>query len=243
MNDNEAKFLLRAFRPDGRDARDPLFVEALSQAANNPPLRAWLEREQAFDRAVAGKLRDLQPPSGLREAILIGGRASLRRRAWWKNPVWLALAASVAFALTVASRLLRSGPSAHDFAEFAIHELATARNQHGGQKSEHTKLEFRLAGTALPLPGNARVDPEELRRAGCHAVAFAGHEVFEICFVRDGKMFHLYAASSKYFSGGDAIAQSQMMTKGRFTATAWKEAGFTYALVTDEGDAALRKLI
>ena len=243
MNDNEAKFLLRAFRPDGRDARDPLFAEALSQAAKNPPLRAWLEREQAFDRAVAAKLRNVQTPSGLREAILIGGRASLRRRAWWKNPVWLALAASVAFGLTVASRLLRSGPSAHDFAEFAIHELATARDQHGSKNPEHSKLEFRLAGTALPLPGNTRLDPEELRRAGCHAVAFAGHEVFEICFVRDGKLFHLYAASAKYLSGGAVIAQSQVMTKGRFTATVWKDTGFAYALVTDEGAEALRKVI
>jgi len=243
MNDNEAKFLFRAYRPDGSDARDPIFAAALEQAKKNPALRTWLDREVAFDRSVAAKLREIQPSAGLREAILAGGRASRRRRVWWQNPAWLALAASVVIALTVALTVRHAGPSAHNFAEFALNELATAGNQHGAASPENAKLQARLSTAALPLPGNVRLDPEELRRAGCHTVNFAGHEVFEICFAREGKMLHLYAARADDLAAGAAIARTELMTKGRFAATAWKDARFAYALVTADGTETLRRLI
>lgn len=243
MNDNEARFLLRAFRPDGSDALDPRFAEALAQAEKSPALQSWLKREKSFDHAVANKLREMQPPAGLRDAILAGGRVSQQPRVGRSNFVWLAIAASVAVAFTLALKLHHTGPTAHDFAEFALTELATAGNQHGGRGPEHATLQAGLANSTLPLPGNTRLDPSELRRAGCHTVAFAGHEVFEICFLRDGKMYHLYAASTKDFAAGAANAHTLVMTKGRFAATAWKDHQFTYALVTDAGPEALRKLI
>lgn len=243
MNDNEAKFLLRAFRPDGSDAQDPRFADALAHTEKSPALRAWLKREKAFDLAVAGKLREVQPPAVLRDAISAGGRVSQRSRLRWKNFGWLALAASVALTLTVTLRLQHTGSSARDFAEFALTELATASDQHHGGGPEHATLQARLTHSTLPLPGNARLDPAELRRVGCHTVAFAGHEVFEICFARDGKMFHLYAARTKDFAAGTVTANALVMSKGRFAATAWKDSEFTYALVTDAGTEALRRLI
>ena len=75
MNNEQAKFVLGARRPGERDAGDPVFAEALKQAAGDPRLRAWHEREQAFDVALADRLRTAQPPAGLREAILAGARA------------------------------------------------------------------------------------------------------------------------------------------------------------------------
>ncbi|MBC8040705.1 MAG: hypothetical protein H7Y06_09195, partial [Opitutaceae bacterium] len=72
MNTNEAKFILRARRPDGRDDADPRFQEALEQARRDPALAAWMAREQAFDEAVAARLRAVEPPAGLRDAILAG---------------------------------------------------------------------------------------------------------------------------------------------------------------------------
>lgn len=244
MNDNEAKFLLRAFRPDGSDVQDPAFAGALAQTEKNPALREWLESEKAFDRTIATKLREVQPPPGLRDAILAGGRASQRHRAWWKNPGWLALAASVAIILTVSLRLSHSGPSAHDFAEFAIHELATTHNSSKhDQPAEFRNVQARFTNTALPLPNNTRLDASELHRLGCRTVSFSGHEVFEICFERDGQWFHLYATPAKAFAPGAAVARSLVMTKGNFTATAWKDAQFVYALVTDEGAEALRRLL
>ena len=72
MNNNEAKFILSAYRPGGRDAGDPGMATALAQAKSDPVLGAWFARERAHDAAVAWKLRAVVPPVGLRG----------RRRQW-----------------------------------------------------------------------------------------------------------------------------------------------------------------
>lgn len=71
MNNHEAKFILGAYRHDGRDAGDAVFSEPLTLAARDPALRQWLENQQKIDGAIAGKLQAIAPPAGLREAILV----------------------------------------------------------------------------------------------------------------------------------------------------------------------------
>ncbi|MGH7997549.1 MAG: hypothetical protein ACREFX_14475, partial [Opitutaceae bacterium] len=96
MNNDEAKFILGGYRPGGRDAGDAAFAEALDQARRDPSLAAWLERSQAFDRAISERLKTVAPPADLRQAILAGGRlsrGSRPRRRSRSLPVWLALAA------------------------------------------------------------------------------------------------------------------------------------------------------
>ena len=96
MNNQQAKFILGAYRPDGRDATDAAFAEALAQTERDPELRQWLERQRAFDTAVVGRLRAVAPPVELKQAILAGVRASRPRAAWWLAPRWLAAAAAMA---------------------------------------------------------------------------------------------------------------------------------------------------
>ena len=59
MNNTEAKFILNAYRPNGRDAGDATFRAALDQAKSDPALGAWFAREQAHGIAVAAKLREI----------------------------------------------------------------------------------------------------------------------------------------------------------------------------------------
>src|SRR5437868_8004817 len=96
MTNQEAKFILEAYRANGNDADQALFSEALRQARNDPALMAWFERARAHDAAIAGKLRQVAPPPGLREAILAGAKASATRRSpWMKSLPWLAMAAGI----------------------------------------------------------------------------------------------------------------------------------------------------
>jgi hypothetical protein len=41
MTNESAKFLLSAYRPNGTDAHDPVFKEALEQAPCDPELATW----------------------------------------------------------------------------------------------------------------------------------------------------------------------------------------------------------
>src|SRR5437879_363453 len=99
MTNTEAKFILAAYRANGGDAGDAAMADAVQQAKNDPLLRAWFQRAQGHDAAVAAKLREISPPAGLREAILAGGRASTgirqARRPAWLRPTWLAAAAAI----------------------------------------------------------------------------------------------------------------------------------------------------
>ncbi len=77
MDKNRARFLLSCFRPDGADADDPAFAEALRLAAADRELGEWLARERAYDAAFAAALASVAIPDDLRDAILAclaGGR-------------------------------------------------------------------------------------------------------------------------------------------------------------------------
>lgn len=245
MNHHEAKFILRARRPNGQDGKDPVFADAMAKAENDPLLKSWVENEAAFDRAMMAKLGEIPAPAGLKEAILAGARASQqRRRSWWKNPAWIGVAAAIAFVALVAARFGPSRPSVKDFSEYALHELATAHDNHNGHRPDMAAVQGRLTNSTLPLPGHVKLNADELSRNGCRVVSFAGRQVFEICFQRDGYWYHLYASRVDNFSAsGVTDAKTLVKTEGHFTSTAWKDDQFAYALVTYDGADALRRVI
>lgn len=72
MDKEQARFVLRSFRPDGADAGDPDFAEALMLAMENRELGEWLAHERAFDAAFAKALGSVDLPENLREDILAG---------------------------------------------------------------------------------------------------------------------------------------------------------------------------
>lgn len=70
MDKEKAKFLLASFRPDGADAGDEDFADALKLAAEDRELGEWLASERAHDAEIAAALSMIQPPSSLKERIL-----------------------------------------------------------------------------------------------------------------------------------------------------------------------------
>ena len=72
MDKEEARFILRCFRPDGSDAANPEFSEALQMAAADRELGEWLAKERAQDAEFASMLGTLPLPDDLREEIMAG---------------------------------------------------------------------------------------------------------------------------------------------------------------------------
>lgn len=70
MDKEQARFILRSFRPDGADAADPDFADALKLAMENRELGEWLASERAFDAAFANALEAVNLPERLREDIM-----------------------------------------------------------------------------------------------------------------------------------------------------------------------------
>ena len=63
MDNQEAKFILSAYRPGGQDASDPRFAEALEQARRDPVLERWFSESIAFDAAMTEKLGAIAVPN------------------------------------------------------------------------------------------------------------------------------------------------------------------------------------
>lgn len=240
MKKDEAKFILRAYRPHGVDARDPLFADPLAAARNDPELSAWLASEEAFDATLARKLQEVTPPAGLEEAIIAGVRASQPAAAPLRKiaPMWFGLAMAAGIALVVMATFQSSRTrslGANSLAALAINDLATAHDQHQGNPPHLAPVLAQLTATSLPLPAHLRINLDELARDRCRTVNLGGWQAYEICFKRDGVWFHLYAGRADAFKGHLPEANAaglQVLSQGGFSAVAWRTGDVAYALVS-----------
>ncbi len=69
MDKEHAKFILQSYRPDGADASNPDFTEALQLVAEDRDLALWLAQERAHDAMFAEALMTVDIPDGLRDEI------------------------------------------------------------------------------------------------------------------------------------------------------------------------------
>lgn len=239
MNNDEAKFRLRAYRPEGQDAGDPTMSDALRQAERDPALRAWLAREQAFDAAVTSRMRTIEPPSGLREAILAGARMAPRRAVWFRS-AWLAVAAAIAvtFTLSAVWWQRRGVEPLAAFTQFAIDDLR--HGQHGGHGEAEGELQMVLANPATHLAGFVPIDFTRLAATGCRKLHFSGRDVLEICFQRAGAEFHFYILPR----GDLPVADKQyLLEDSGVGAVAWNDARYVYAIIGKTSPETIRRLL
>ena len=243
MDNEEAKFILRAYRPNGTDAGNAVFCAALEQVRKDPELARWFQREQGLDRAVAERVQATAVPASLRDAILAGANigSEKRRDARWRQPAWIAAAASVVLVLGLAFGWMKTGGREEwqQFGEFAADDLAKAEN-HEGHGVARTQLQVLLSQTTTRLAAGLPIEFEELRANGCRVVKFAGREALEVCFERDGKEFHLYAMRR---AEGGGTEEARFVEKSGAGAVVWSDAHFVYAVAGTGGEAALQALL
>jgi hypothetical protein len=241
MDNTEAKFILRAYRSNGADAADPAFAEALAQAAKDPALAKWLEDEQAFDRAITSKLQSAVPPLDLRNNILAGVKASQRLSRPWYGLRAVGLAASLMIGVGLAVLWPRMTVAAETEKIAAWVSQDTARSHPDFEGNAWPKplrdiiYQSREPIASMKLPFTM----EELRAAGCRCARFDEREIYEICFVRDGKVFHLYVISR----GKHLPKQPRVFQKNGAYAAVWADGRYGYALTSDGGEAALRSVL
>ena len=244
MTTEEAKFILGAFRPAGSDSGDTAFADALRMAGGDPVLGQWFARSRAHDSAVAGKLRQIAPPAGLREAILAGARVSKStgtKGVWIAWAAGLAAAAALAFVVSSMRTPVRPDIPAAALGGFAIGDMVNGR--HGGRGEPSGALIARLETKGARMPGAGEIDFERLRDTGCRTLSFAGRDVIEVCFAREGVMFHFYV-TRRDGAAGDAVARApSFVTEASGSAAVWSDSQFDYAVASTAGVEAIRKLL
>jgi hypothetical protein len=246
MNNQEAKLILQAYRLGGQDAADPQFQEALDQLERDPALAEWFALERAIEIRVQARIRNaVRPPAHLKAHLLAQGRI-VRPAAWWRQPVWLAAAASVVLLGVLATTWFKQ-PSGSEFAVFrrAMVQSALQVSDHVSFETHNlTKiqqwLKDRDLDTNFDLPSALRGNSAE----GCRVVDWRRQKVTLICYVFNGSdHLDLFVLDSTRF-GGFTPPQTPVFarTEGLMTAS-WTRGNKTYLLATSGGEAVLRKYL
>jgi hypothetical protein len=246
MNNDEAKFVLSAYRPSGGDAADPQMGQALEQAKRDPVLGAAFARQQGYDAAVAAKISAIAPPAGLREAILAGARASARPSRAMRNrrrPLWLGLAASVVILLGMAAWWRYApirGASLDDFALNYVHHGFVLQKR----SADVAALKAWLGDRNRPVPETLPTEFAALRALGCRTLTFQGQEISLVCFERNGHEFHVFVARRD--GAGDDLPPAtspRFIDRGQLAAASWADARQRYVVVSDAGMVGLKQVL
>ncbi|MDP3073191.1 MAG: hypothetical protein Q8N18_23055 [Opitutaceae bacterium] len=245
MNREEAQFILGACRPDGEDAQDPQYREALALAGRDPVLARWLAEERAFDRALSAKLRARAVPPDLAGQLLLA-RATVRRLPRWRQPVWLAMAAALALLLAVGALFLPRGGAGDEFAAFRTAMLAP-----GPEFGGHADVwGLDNAGYRTWLASH-RGDPNFVLPRGladkgisaCKVVAWRGRQVTMLCVKFGGQHVDLFVLDAEAIPGHALGAMPAMFAVGEVNAAAWLREGKLYLLAGTVPATELRALL
>ena len=204
LTNQSAKFALNAYRPNGADAQDPVFRDALEQAARDPELAAWFKEQRSFDSLIAGKLAEVQPPAALYSTILAGiaNRSPVRRFSF--RP-FLALAALLVLSGMILIPMYRESVSPSNSIEQYQRANLTMLSSAPAPKLDLVTADFLrtqnyLADMKAPRIPSLPRSLQDLPTAGCKTLRWKGLEFSLTCFcLPSGELLHVFVIDEKAF--------------------------------------------
>ena len=261
MNNDEAKFILRAYRPGGQDAADPQFAEALLQARLDPGLSRWLAEQTALDAALAAKLQSIRVPADLKASIL-AGRKIVPHLPWWQRAIqpWAAAAALAVTFGTIGFLAVHEPPEPKaDFARFT-QEITDYLGKGYGVLPRHAHLastDMSYFGSTSYRMNYRSPELEDIRRwlvangghgdftspgglkkpinLGCGVMDWRGKRITLIAFQTGRSLpqdkVHLVIINTADLPDPPALGQPQFDEREGWTTTAWSHGKLTYFLM------------
>jgi hypothetical protein len=202
ITNENARFILSAYRVSGVDAQDPAFQQALEQAARDPELGAWFATQRDFDLLVNERLAEVKPPSNLRSAILAGMKTAQPTKRFSPRILLAIAAVLVAAALILQPMVTPKRAPAGALAQFqqSVTTMLTAEpvpklDMVASRFAEiDDYLDQRHAPCATSLPPGLQNIPT----AGCKTFQWNGATVSLTCFrLPTGELLHLFVVKEK----------------------------------------------
>ncbi len=245
MNREEARFILHAYRPNGEDAHDPQFEEALALVRNDPELAHWFAREQALDAAIAGRIHSVSPPPDLTTQLLLA-RKVIRPKPWWRKPAWIAAAASVALLISAASVLWLRRNGETEFASFrgTMIEASLDMRKHidvmgldAGELKQWLIENRGHPGFVLP-PHLA-----DKGIMGCKVLDWHGRRVTLLCLKFGGKHVDVFVINESDLPRVSLSAAPVFASERGMTTATWRREGKIYFLAGNIPESDLKQLL
>jgi len=245
MNNEEAKFILQAYRPSGQDAQDPQFAEALAQVQKDPELAVWFAQEHALDKAIGAKLKQIPIPPDLHTSI-VAGKKVFQLQSRWNRRRFLALAASVSLISSLSAWWLNSNRSS-TFAGYrrSMTRMLTSDTINLQLSSENmASIKLWLAANKghpdLFLPDGMKGLPT----FGCRILDWHGKKVTFICLQSDGLgMAHLFVINQSDVKDSPRTRSPEVVKIGKWFTASWSQGGKSYLLAGAGDRAALERLL
>ena len=236
MDNREAKFILGAYRPNGQDAGDPRFSEALEQARRDPILERWFLDSLAFDAAITEKLGAIEVPPDLRENILAGIKVSRHLSSPFIK--WAIAAALISMAI-LGSLIWHETRSTHlaGWQNQALHVVSSLVRNHSSFDAQSHNADELLAWLRVNDAPAAQTLPQELEKLeslGCKTFSWNGIPVSVICFTRpDGGLIHLVATNAVAPIKRTTKGQPELVQQGQWATATWREGDKIYMLAME----------
>jgi len=251
MNNQEAKLILQAYRPGGRDTFDPLFAEALEQSRRDPELQKWFAEEQALDSQIQSKLRSAVAVPRDLKSNLLAQRKIIRPVSWWFQlmnfqPMKLAAAAAVVLLIGLAAFLLPP-PKPTQLTLFREKMVRYSMQEHGHVTFESPDiakiqqwLQARGADANFELPAGLQGKPAH----GCRVVDWNGQKATMICFVLDdGEHMDFFVMDRAGLPGLPENGAPQFASANNLTTVTWTKDGKVYLLAGKGGRKLYQQLL
>jgi hypothetical protein len=183
MTNDQAKEILKLYRPGTADDADPAFAEALDLCRRDAELNEWFGNHCAVYTALRAKFRQISPPEGLKEQIV--AERQVRVTPLWQRAVILAGAVAVTVMVLLQVQQHRRPEEPHDFAAYRNYMGGFASRGYGMDATLTNLDQIRLyfarknAIADYVLPPNLQKDAQA---AGCVATTWQGKRVSMICF-------------------------------------------------------------
>jgi len=237
MDNEQAKFILSAYRPGGRDADDPQFREALDWARRDPELAEWFEEQRANDASIASALRTAPIPPDLKQSIL-AAKAVVAPARWQRRSAALAWAACLALLLSLGGLWLRanSGHAAYhrDMVQ-AVVDLDSLDFHDQDLNRIDEWLDQRPTPSDFTMPAKLR----NLSGFGCRVIEWKGKQVTLICLNDISKglqdKVHLLVINAADLPGSLPGPKPQFAENGSIATASWSDEEYAYILAGHRG--------
>ena len=234
MNPTEAKQILLLYRPGTADSGEAQMAAALELARSNPELGAWLQQHLAFQQAMRAKFQEIEVPAHLKARMLAPRILSLPQ-IWWRNPVWLAAAASLMLLIGLAGVWLR--PRASDgFTSFQARMVSSVLREYRMDIITNDMHQVRQYLAAQGAPADYEVTKKlgQLQLTGGGLLRWRNHPITMVCFDRGDKQM-LFLFVMKRSAVKDPPPETPQMAKVNELLTAsWSQGDKTYILAGPE---------
>ena len=246
MNRDEAKYILRSYRLNGRDADDRQFQAALEVLKRDQELREWFSREQVVDLKLSDALRTFPVPPSLRRELLAVCKV-VPQRSWWQQNAWISAAAASLALLALLSVMVIRTVHQRPFAEFHSYIVETASKlDHLDIRTDDLArvrewLRERRAPDDFTIPGQLNGKSS----VGCRVLVWHGQKVSLVCFeIANNKVAHLFVMDRSVLTNSPEGGVPNIQAVGNGIATAaWSDSKRIYIVALEQGERDLRRLL